>query len=140
MGGNVAQAASELGELCSEESEKSSENSDSSEAARLIRLAAEPRPVGDSAKSAIVRAARRVGVTPSRAKDIWYRDARRIDSDEMDRLRGIERKRKRAQRREVDGRMLEQLAALRARLAIRDAEFHAPDIEAIDYALRAIKS
>jgi hypothetical protein len=53
-----------------------------------VQRCAEPRPAGDSVKAAINRAAKRLGFTYSRTKDIWYGGARRIDAREMDRLRG----------------------------------------------------
>src|SRR5690242_14970179 len=63
--------------------------SDSSidEARNLVQCCAEPRPVGDSVNAAIKRSAKRLGFSYSRTKGIWYGDARRIDSREMDRLR-----------------------------------------------------
>ncbi|MGY4480085.1 hypothetical protein [Bradyrhizobium sp. USDA 3364] len=59
------------------------------EARDLVHLCAEPRLVGDSVKTAILRASRRLGMSFNRTKDIWYGDARRIDAREMDRLRRI---------------------------------------------------
>ena len=38
-------------------------------------------------KAAIRRASRRLGLSFTRTRDIWYGDARRIDAAEMDRLR-----------------------------------------------------
>ena len=40
-------------------------------------------------KEAIFRASRRLDMPISRARDIWYGDARRIDAEEMDRLRRV---------------------------------------------------
>jgi hypothetical protein len=57
------------------------------EARALIRQCAEPRKVGELVKQAIFRASRRLEMPVSRARDIWYGDARRIDAHEMDRLR-----------------------------------------------------
>src|ERR1700730_15261660 len=57
------------------------------EAQILVRRCAEPRPAGDQVKAAIRRASRRLEIPFSRARDIWYGDARRIDAEEMDRLR-----------------------------------------------------
>jgi hypothetical protein len=57
------------------------------EARALIRQCAEPRKVGELVKEAIFRASRRLEMPISRARDIWYGDARRIDAEEMDRLR-----------------------------------------------------
>jgi hypothetical protein len=57
------------------------------EASVLVRRVAEPRRIGDSVKSAINRAANRLGFRFGRTRDIWYRRARRIDASEMDALR-----------------------------------------------------
>jgi hypothetical protein len=57
------------------------------EARALIRQCAEPCKAGELVKEAIFRASQRLQMPPSRARDIWYGDARRIDADEMDRLR-----------------------------------------------------
>ena len=57
------------------------------EARALIRRCAEPRKLGELVKEAIFRASRRLEMPVSRARDIWYGDARRIDAHEMDRLR-----------------------------------------------------
>lgn len=132
---------SELGELRSAPSENLSEGSDEgtkAEAARLLKLAAEPRPVGDSVKDAIWRAARAVGFACDRAKRIWYGEAKRIDAEELDKLRDFARERRAriAAARADDQRNIEQLAALRGRLSARDPDFHRLDVEAIEFALR----
>lgn len=57
------------------------------EAQSLVRRCAEPRQAGDQVKGAIFRASRRLGLSFSRTRDIWYGQARRIDAEEMDRLR-----------------------------------------------------
>ena len=57
------------------------------EARALIRQCAEPCKAGELVKEAIFRASRRLEMPHSRARDIWYGDARRIDANEMDRLR-----------------------------------------------------
>lgn len=57
------------------------------EARALIRKCAEPCKAGELVKEAIFRASRRLEMPFSRAQDIWYGDARRIDANEMDRLR-----------------------------------------------------
>ena len=57
------------------------------EARALIRQCAEPCTAGELVKEAIFRASRRLEMSLSRARDIWYGDARRIDANEMDRLR-----------------------------------------------------
>ena len=57
------------------------------EAQTHVRQCAEPRPAGDKVKAAIVRASRRLRLSFTRTRDIWYGQARRIDAQEMDRLR-----------------------------------------------------
>jgi hypothetical protein len=57
------------------------------EARALVRQCAEPRKPGELVKEAIFRASRRLEMPISRARDIWYGDARRIDAEEMDGLR-----------------------------------------------------
>jgi hypothetical protein len=59
------------------------------EAQSLVRRCAEPRPAGDQVKAAVRRASQRLEIPFSRTRDIWYGDARRINAEEMDRLRQI---------------------------------------------------
>lgn len=112
------------------ESEKSAMSS-AREASDLVRQVAEPRPVGDSVKSAIGRAARRLGFGFSRTRDLWYEHARRIHADEIDRLRD------QATRREA-ALAVANLLALRNRLAAIDPRFHRPTIDALEHALAEI--
>jgi hypothetical protein len=65
----------------------SSYTSSIDEARTLVRRCAEPRPANDSVKAAIRRASQRLEIPFSRTRDIWYGDARRIDAEEIDRLR-----------------------------------------------------
>ena len=67
--------------------QNSSHASSIDEAQILVRRCAEPRPGADQVKAAIRRASRRLEIPFSRTRDIWYGDARRIDAEEMDRLR-----------------------------------------------------
>lgn len=82
----------------------------SAEAAALIRRVAEPRPVGDSTKAAMLRAWRRLGTwTFNRVKDVWKADQRiRVRAEEMDQLRAATR---------ADKDAVDELAELRARIA-----------------------
>jgi hypothetical protein len=57
------------------------------EAQILVRRCAEPRPPGDLVKAAVARAASRAGLPFPRIREIWYGNARRIEAEEMDRLR-----------------------------------------------------
>jgi hypothetical protein len=104
---------SEMSEKLSGKSEMSSVG----EAATLIRQAAEPRPVGDSVKAAIRRAAMRLGFSFSRSKDIWYGDARRIDAGEMDALRGL----------------AARYANIAATLRHQDEDFYRAQADALEY-------
>lgn len=61
----------------------------SEEAARLIRLAAEPVTKRDTVTRRIARAAERLGWPLRRVEAIWWREARRIESFELDQLRTI---------------------------------------------------
>jgi hypothetical protein len=61
----------------------------SCEAAELVRRCAEPSLPGESVKLLIRRAARRTGLSASRVKAIWYREAASILAPEMDRLREL---------------------------------------------------
>lgn len=132
MHGTVAAARSERAEKPSKNLERPSEIS---EAKRLVQIAAEPRPPGDTVKRAVGRAALALGWRFGRTEDIWYGASRRIDSDEMDALRRIERRHKLRQLDNDFSRHVGQLAALRARLQTRDAEFHRADIDAITFLL-----
>lgn len=114
--------------MCEQRSERS-DMSSVVEASVLVRRVAGPREADDSVKALIRRAARRMQWKFSRTKDIWYRDARRIDAEEMDRLR------ERAARIEADVACARVLA-LRDALAATDARFHEPTIRALDSALR----
>jgi hypothetical protein len=90
-------------------------------ASRLLHEIAEPRPVGDTVKAAITRAARAVSEVMSattggtlsygRAEDIWRCEARRIDAAEMDAIRAAHERRNRTLRAE-----LQEASALADRL------------------------
>lgn len=123
----------------SEKSERCGQMSAPSEASGLVRRVAEPRPVGDSVKAAIRRASRRLGFSPSRTKDLWYSNARRIDAEEMDALRRAARQRREEDNARADACLaIERLVALRAALAAADENFHRATIAALDDALRGM--
>jgi hypothetical protein len=131
----IGQTALERANISSEFSDKSSEISN---AMRLVRLAAEPRQVGDSIKSATARASRVLGWSFTRTRDVWYGSARRIEASEMDALREIERKHSARASEGERQRYLEQLAVLRTRLQMRDPEFHRADCLAIEWLLNEL--
>ncbi len=67
-----------------------------------LRELAEPRPSGDLVKRAIERAARLTGLSYTRAFDVWYGKARRIDADEAQQIfQAIEKKRDEEARNEI---------------------------------------
>lgn len=70
--------------------------------AQALQELAEPRPGGDLVKRAIERAARVTGLTYTRAWDIWYGKARRIDADEAERIAdALQKKREEEARNEI---------------------------------------
>lgn len=121
-------------------SEKLGKSPEILEAMRLLKLAAEPRPAGDSVKGAIRRAAGHVRIKESRAEDIWYGEVHLITSREMDALRAFERKQS---RRSLEARYrehIEQAFALRGRLQSRDPEMHKPDIDMLSFFINELQS
>lgn len=93
-----------------EGSEKSSEArrmTTVQQASLLLQQIAEPRPVGDTVKAAITRAARAVSAVMKepmrygRCEDIWRGEARRIDAAEMDAIREAYERRNRSLREEL---------------------------------------
>ena len=99
------------------------------EASDLIRLVAGPRE--GSVKASIARAARRLGLKPSRAKTLWYGEAKRIDAGEMDALR--------RQAAEVERRRaIAAVAALRAQVRVSGADDAGAALVHLDRALVAL--
>lgn len=66
-------------------------SSASTEASDLLRRLVEPAPVGAHIETLIRSAAHKLGFTYSRAKSLWYGEARAILSIEMDALRSATR-------------------------------------------------
>lgn len=113
-----------------------------SEASILLRRVAEPRPVGDTVKAAITRAAKRVSkhmrqpMSPSRAEDIWRREARRLDSEEMDAIRAAAKAdHKVEEARNALAEFDARIARLEA-LLVQDEDFFRPQVDAAVEALR----
>ena len=88
MLGNLGVRVSEMAEFSSEKSEMSA----GVEAMNLMRAIAEPAPAGAHIETLIRSVARKVGLTFSRGKAIWYGEARIIRAEEMDSLRAVARK------------------------------------------------
>lgn len=94
------------------------------QASRLLQEIAEPRPVGDTVKAAITRAARAVSAVRKepfsygRCEDLWRCEARRVDASEMDAIREAYERRNRSVSEE-----LREAAALADRLERLAAQF-----------------
>jgi len=97
----------------------------------LVRRCAEPRPVGDSVKQAVIRASQRLGFKTSRTKNIWYSEARQIGAREMDRLRNC------ASGVEIDKAVVD-LVVLRSRLSGISSPAAREAVDGIDTALRVL--
>lgn len=106
------------------------------EAAALLRSVAEPRPVGDTIKAAINRAAKRVSahlrepMRPGRAEDIWRGEARAIRAEEMDAIRRAAEKRLVGEARNEFTELDRRIARLEA-LLVQDADFHGVEADAL---------
>jgi len=91
------------------------------EAALSLRLLAEPIPAGDRIKCQIVRAARKAGLSVTRASDLWYGKARRIDPAELEAIRNAKAKRRPADELRAIAADLEAIAERAAKvLALSD--------------------
>lgn len=101
------------------------------EAAELVRKCAEPIKLGDNIKTAIGRAGARLGFSLNRTRRIWYREARRINAEEMDRLR------ERATQIEKN-LTIQHLLALRESVAKAGTSSGVLSLAALDEALREL--
>jgi hypothetical protein len=86
------------------------------EASNLMKEIAGPVPVGTRVEEVIRRVARKLRWSESRAKDIYYRAARRIDAEEMDALRSAARVKQEGGARVEYVELIEHLEAIRSRL------------------------
>ncbi len=82
-----------------------------------LRRLAEPIPAGDSIKAQIGRAARAANLTYSRAFELWYGRARRIDAHELEAVRTA-RLRKVEERHHELTAVATDLEALAQRMAV----------------------
>jgi hypothetical protein len=72
---------------------------------------------GDNVKARITKAARKLGMKPSRAHEIWYGRARRIDAYELEAVRAARQEHKQAAIRTELAEVYRRLEAVEARLA-----------------------
>lgn len=106
-----------------------------SDVAAQLRELAEPWSGGERVKVVIDRAARRVrpflaDFKFSRAYEIWYRRARRIEQFEIDAIAAaLDKKQREAARNELH-ELRTAIARLEARLASIDPDFHRPVLDA----------
>lgn len=90
------------------------------EAAQALKELSEPWEMGDRIKAAIGRAAHRAGLSYSRAFDLWYGKARRIEEFERAAIaEALEQKRDQEVRNELHELRI-RLARLESRLAQKD--------------------
>lgn len=82
------------------------------EASELLKRLAEPAPAGAHIETLIRGVARKVGLSFSRAKALWYREAAVVRSEEMDALRALARTRD-----EAEGELRWQFQDVMARIA-----------------------
>lgn len=93
-----------------------------------LRELAEPRPVGDSIKVAILRAARAVGIPYARTFNIWYERARRIDAHEAAQIaEALEKKRDADARNTIDD-LRTRLLMVESRIAAERANSNRPPL------------
>jgi hypothetical protein len=81
------------------------------EASELLKRLAEPAPAGAHIETLIRSVARKVGLSFSRTKALWYREAAVVRSEEMDALRALDRTRD-----EAEGELRREYQELIARI------------------------
>jgi hypothetical protein len=100
-----------------------------SDAAAMLKELANPWKPGEFVKDVITRVAPLAGLSFWRASDIWYAKARKIDPAEIEKIQEALRiKNRRSVRNELH-ELKTRIAQLEARLSLRDADFHSPDID-----------
>lgn len=100
----------------------------------LVELA--DRQPGESVKTAIYNAAKRSGLSHTRASDIWYRKARRIEQFEQDIIAAALLKHRRISARNEFQELRTRLSRLEAMLAQSDPDFHRDTIGQVKGQLR----
>lgn len=92
------------------------------EARTLVELIAGPMRLGENVKSALARVSRATGLGDRRVRGIWNGEARRIEAEEMDRLRQVALDARTREEAEHAYRShLARLQAARASLRLSDA-------------------
>ena len=106
------------------------------DAAGALRKLSEPWPSGEKVKRAIDRSARMAGLSYSRAFEIWYGRARRIEQAELLRItEALEAKNRKDTRNELSELRL-RLARLENILLQTDPDFHRPTVDILRTEMR----
>jgi len=95
----------------------------------MLRELAEPWAGGEGIKSILNRISPLAKLKYSRAYEIWYGRARKVEDYEIDAIKEALRIKNRKSARNELHELKLRIANLEARLALRDADFHQPDIE-----------
>jgi hypothetical protein len=103
---------------------------------RALQQLSEPWDRGDKIKRAIERSARAAGLSYSRAFEIWYGRARRIEQSELLRIQeALDDKNRRDTRNELSELRL-RLARLESLLVQTDPDFHRETIDLVGAQVR----
>lgn len=115
---------------------KSSENSELCDVAQASALIREVAPIeGATVGERILYVARKLGWRHSRAREIWYEQARRIDAKEMDQLREARKTRKLQEATNEYRELRARIARIEAALLASDENFHRPQIDALQQSI-----
>lgn len=120
----------------SEQSTERSEMSSLGEMHCLVHEAADFAAPNGNWKERVQAAARSFGLGWERAKAFYYRDARRVEAEEMDRARRAIRKLRQEARDQRHREHLEWLASEIGRLEASGEEFHGPHVDGLKHFLR----
>jgi len=105
----------------------------------IVRSAAEPIEAGESTKAQIRRSWETLGKPAYwRVRKAWFGLAGEWISEAVEDFRERDRQR-RQEAKEEAAEMAERLERLRQALAVSDAEFHRPEIDALRFALHRLR-
>jgi hypothetical protein len=104
--------------------------------AKALQELSAPHGRDEKMAAIIGRSAHLAGLSYSRAYEIWYRRARRIEHAEVVRINEALRQKKRLDARNELQELRLRLARLESLLVLSDAEFHRPEIEGLRDGLR----
>ncbi|WP_315833940.1 hypothetical protein [Bradyrhizobium prioriisuperbiae] len=96
------------------------------DAAIMLKEFSQPWRPGEFVKDVIARIAPHVGLSPTRAGDIWYGKARRIEADELARIAGALSKKRKAAVWNAIHQMEIEIARLKAVIDGSDEDFGQP--------------